>query len=345
MTTTLRVNGGSNLGTLAMYSLKTDCRVAIQDLRDLFHQNNVPIELIPNPLSDLGAFQRATTAVASKVVKTDSPIICKEIKNDRELCIRTFEKRTNESQTEIETVEQGREAIPVYTHVATMVYHKNSQSIDRFVLYPCGQAVVDKALDNYNLISGWYHIEQIRKMIQIVFNTYGAIDLRRNGGCNFIPECHQEEFERFCKVCDSLEGVQIITLDIKFTKGNHEAITEALQSHINESLEDEIKSLGSKTVGNVALKDLVVDFTQALYGGKIHKAGLNSLMNKFNHTMKIVAEYKDLLQVDLEETESQIEIAKKQVGLLLKRYDEEQELEDSKDIVEKIMEKKFGKSA
>jgi len=327
MTTKLRVNGGSNLGTLAMYSLRTDSRVAIQDLRDLFTQYQVPLHLIPNPLSHAGAFQRATTMVATKVVKSDCPIICKEIQSDKDYIVRTFEKRLMETPEDIEKIKEGSEGIPVYCHVATMVYNRPTGLINKCVLHPEGQEVVNRAMQNFNEINGWHNIQQIRKMIQNALRFYGAIDLRRNGGVNFIPENNTEDFGRFCKVCDQINGVEIITLDIKFTQNNKAAIAEALQEHINDSIEEEIKELNGKTTGNKLLGELIVDFSESLRNGKkIKKDGLESMLKRFKNTMQVVNEYRDLLEIDLEQTSTQIALAQKQVAAMLEKYEQEEQL-------------------
>ena len=313
----LIVNRGSNLGMVAMYSLDSKLKVSIQDLRESARKNNIPNELIPNPLSPAGAFQRATTYVASTVVKNAEPIICKEVENSATRIVRVFEKRILDSTEDVEKAFDGKENIPVYTHVATMSYDKATGSILTHTFHSCGKDITRRALEKYDEIVGWHNIQQIRKMIQDGFTKYNAVALRKNGGVTFVPDCDAEPFSRFVKMCEEIQGVSILTLDIKFTASNRATITDALQDHLTETIEDEIKRLDGKTTGSKALNELVTEFGTALMAGKVKKDCLGNMVNRFQDTMKLVSKYRELLQVDLTQTEAQMELAKSQLGKVL----------------------------
>ena len=313
-----KINISANLGQLVMYSMDSHAKVGMNELKDLAYRRNLDISLIPNPLSDKGAFQRATTWAAGSVVLNENPIICKEIENNSDYIVRTFERRVSDSDETVEKVTTGEKNIPIYEHVATMIYNRATGQVSHTILQPEGNEVVGKALARYKETAWCYNIQQLREMVQNFFRRYSSIPVRRNGGVNFIPNVYASDFKKFTKFCDELDvGIDITTFDIKNTADNRSNVADALNDHLAESLEDEIKKLHGKTTGNVKLTELIADFSTALRGGKLGKDGLATMAQRFQDTMKIVNEYRDLLQIDLDQTAAQIEVAKKQLLNLL----------------------------
>lgn len=314
---TVKLTPNSRLGTLVMYSLKNDCHVSYADMNVLSSKFNVPDFLIPDQQSKQGAFQRATTLVASRIVRNESPVLCKEIKNTDGFIVRTFEKRLVDTEESKEIIEEGKENIPVYEHIATMMFDKQRFTINSHVIQPEGESFVNEAMKKYNELCDGMHITQVRKMVQGAFDYYGSIKLRHNGGVNFIPQENATEFNRFCNLCNSIDGVDLMTLDIKFTANNKETIAEALNETVNDSLEEEIKKLKGKTTGNKMLTELVADFTELINNKSTGTEALNSAINRFDKTRRIVEQYQELLDIDMTQTKEQLDIAKKQVTRLL----------------------------
>ena len=313
--TELKVN--AQLGKIAMYSLDTHSRIKVQDFRALASKYNIPQVLIPLPLSDQGAFQRATTWAAGAVVKAEEPVIVKEIENTNDKIVRTFERRMIDDVGSVEKIADGKTNVPVYRHIATMIYNKSRGTVDTWVQSSDGEQFVQRAMDRFNKTKFCYNIQQLRAFVQNVFQAYGAINLRHNGGVTFVPETYKEPFENFTKMCQELEGVDIVTLDVQFTKNNGNTIAQALQEHLSDSLENEIKTLKGKTTGTRALEDLVSDFSTALKARTIKEDCLNRMVFRFTETMKLVSTYRELLQINLDTTEEQIKIAKTQLKEML----------------------------
>lgn len=314
---TVKLNPNSRLGTLVMYSLKTDCHVSYADMSILTNQYGIPQVLVPDQQSKTGAFQRATTLVASRIVRNESPVLCKEIKDTDGFIVRTFEKRLVDTEESKEVIEEGKENIPVYEHIATMMFDKNRGMINSHIIKPEGESFVREAMKKYNELCDGMHITQVRKMIQRAFDYYGSIKLRHNGGVNFIPQENSIEFSKFCNLCNDIDGVDVITLDIKFSNNNKDTIAEALNNTVNDTLEDEIKKLKGKTTGNKMLTELVADFSELLNNKGANKEALNSAIIRFDKTKKIVEQYQELLDIDMTQTKEQLEIAKQQIVKLL----------------------------
>lgn len=316
MSKQLNING---LGSIVMYSLSTGIHIPIQDFWGKAHILGVDSSLFPNALSDNGAFQRATSMAASTFVLAQEPVLCKEVMNNKEKIVRTFEKRIVDDDGTVKSIEEGNENIPVYSHVATMVYDKQTGTITPTILHNEGRPVVEKALENFRTIRSQYNIQQVRQTIQNAFNRYGSIQLRHNGGVNFIPAQYEDEWKKFSNFIESFEGVEIMSINVKNDTHNRAVIRNSLMSNVNESLEDEIKRLGGKSEGSKELTKLVEDFGKALEGGKVKKGGLKTIVNRFNHTMEVVNVYKELLSTDLSIITAQVDVAKKQVVALLER--------------------------
>lgn len=314
---TVKLNPNSKLGTLVMYSLKSDCHVSYADMSVLSNKFNVPDFLIPDQQSKQGAFQRATTLVASRIVRNESPVLCKEITSTDEFIVRTFEKRLVDTDESKEVIEEGKENIPIYEHIATMMFDKKRFTINSHIIKPEGESFVREAMKKYNELCDGMHITQVRKMVQNAFDYYGSIKLRHNGGVNFIPQENSKEFSKFCDLCNSIDGVDVMTLDIKFSSNNKDTIAEALNNTVNDTLEDEIKKLKGKTTGNKMLTELVADFSELINNKSTRVEALNSAITRFDKTRRIVEQYQELLDIDMTQTKEQLAIAKDQVVKLL----------------------------
>lgn len=314
-----------NLGLLAIYSLNgNNLRMRIEDLRDLFKANSIPADLFPQITSTQGAFERATTYAAQTLGKDKlQPIVMRELSNDKENVIRVFEQRVP-YQDDLEKINQGGENKPVYKHIATMRYSKKQEAIEfTNALTPQGQECIAVAQQKYRELNEFFNIIHIRKMIQDAFKYYNGILFRRNGGVTFIPVDNIKAFQNFAKMCNQMDGIELICINMQMSKDNKTSVLSNLERHVNSSLEDEIKALGGKTVGNEALEELISTFYAELGNKKISERKLQTLTESFNNTMKLVSEYEKLLDCNLDVMKSQVSIAQAQLQALLNKELEE----------------------
>ena len=312
-----------NIGVLAIYSAEgKTIRESITDLQDKANQYSVPLFLLPRPQSKQGAFERATTYVQDTMT-VEQPVVCKEILNDVGRIVRVFEKRKLTDVSDVSIAFEGKKIIPIWEHVATMTFFKDTQTINTTVIKPCGRAIIKKSMDRYAELADFYDITRIRAMIANAFQYYEGIQFRRNGGVTFIPQAQVDEFTNFVSMCDSIEGVQLDMYDLNFSEGNKDKVLNNFRIHVSETFEEEIKALNGKTVGSKALDELVAEFATALKEkGTLRNDKVQRLVGQFKDVQQLTKTYQDLLQVNLEDIADKIEIAKKQVVALLDKAEE-----------------------
>jgi hypothetical protein len=318
-----KYNLNSNLGTLAIYSLETNLSISATDLTTLATKHNVPLGLLPNPLTDEGAFQRATTALRSGC-SVENPINVKEVLNDGTNIVRVVERRINHD--DVDKISHGSMITPQYEHVATISFEKATSTVTYVAMTPIGDELCKEAMARYQHLSGTrYNITQVRAMIQRAFRFYEGVQFRKNGGCTFIPEYNKNAFNEFVAMCDELpKGINLFVIDMKMSPNNRDHVLANLAEQVSIDLEEEIKNLNG-TVGNKVLSELVNDFSIALKESKCQKNKLESMAERFAKTKKLVQDYQKLLQCDLSTMSEQLDLASQQLVQLCNKAHEDEE--------------------
>ena len=312
----LTVNG---LGTIVMYSLSVDTHIPYADFFKEAERCGVPLHLLPMPLSPKGAFQRSTTGMKETFQKEAEPIFIKEVPSTLpNTVMRTFEKRMRSSKEDTERMEKGKTYIPTYKPIITIMFDVTNE-VMTYQLYEAeGKDIFKKVQARYNELVGMCNIQQVRATIQNAFKHYGSIQLRHNGGVNFIPAQYDSEWKAFTMFLDKFDGVEIMELNVRNDSHNKATLKNALMDDTGDSICEEIKKLNGKTSGSTSLKELITDFSNVLKENqssedKIGASALESMLNRYNETMNKVSIYKELLNTDLSVIDSQIEIAKSQL--------------------------------
>lgn len=326
-TTKLTANG---LGSIVMYSLSVDMHIPYADFFNEAEKNNVPLHLLPMPLSPVGAFKRATTGLKETFQKQAEPIFIKEVPSTLPNTImRAFEKRIKSSKEDTIRMEKGKDYVPVYKPIVTIMFDVNTNALTYQLFEPEGRDIFKKVEARYNELAGMANIQQVRSTIQSAFRYYGSIQLRHNGGVNFIPQQHIKEWNNFTNFLDKFDGIEIMELNVRNDSHNKATLKNALIDDVGDSIADEIKKLNGKTSGSSDLSKLVQEFAEVLKENqsikkedksdvkKLGKDALESMLNRYKETMEKVAVYKELLNTDLSVIDSQVELAKSQLMKLV----------------------------
>jgi len=316
----LTING---LGTIVMYSLSTDMHIPFDEFAKEAQKCQVPLHLLPASLSPVGAFKRACTGLRETFNALPEPIFIKEVESTiPHTIMRTFEKRMRSSKEDTIRMEKGAEYVPVYKPIITIMFDYFTEDMTYQLYEKEGKEIFKKVQAKYKDTCGCANIQQVRATIQNAFKYYGSIQLRHNGGVNFIPAQYTSEWANFTKFLGAFKGVEILELNVRNDSHNKASIKTALIDDIGDSIEEEIKKLNGKTNGSKSLKELITDFSDVLKENqssekKVGSGALESMLNRYKETMDKVALYKELLNTDLSVIDSQIEIAKSQVMKLV----------------------------
>ena len=317
----------NGIGNIVMYSLSTDISVPIQDVLAQASTYNIPTVLLPQPQNDKGAFQKACTEVAVTMsAKTGNPCVRKAIAEDSRYLTMVFEMRMPDTEEDVASAINGDDYVPTYPPILRINYDKVAGKIDNSRVYKeIGRSVLGRVENRFNTMKTTYTIKQMRASIQSAFDYYGTIKLRHNGGVNFVPYTRLKEWRDYTNFIESFEGVEIMELSVGNTQHNRNTVRDALSVSVNDTIEDEIKRLGGKCNGSKELNELVADFAKALkdYGTQRMTATkhqmLEGMLARFKTTMLNVDSYKLLLNADLSNIDSQVDIAKKQLMALINK--------------------------
>lgn len=312
----LTANG---LGSIVMYSLSVDAHIPYKDFFSEAERCGIPLHLLPMPLSPVGAFKRSTTGMKETFQKMAEPIFIKEVPSTLpNIVMRTFEKRIKSSKEDTIRMEKGKTYVPVYKPIVTIMFDTYTSDLTYQLFEPEGKDIFKKVEARYNEICGCANIQQIRATIQAAFKHWGSIQLRHNGGVNFIPQQNIAEWNSFTAFLDKFDGIDIMELNVRNDSHNKATLKSALMDDVGDSICDEIKKLNGKTSGSTDLSKLVSDFAEVLKENQsskesLKKGALESMLNRYNETMQKVTLYKELLNTDLSVIDGQIEIAKSQL--------------------------------
>ena len=315
----------SELGSIVMYGLSVDLHIPYADFFKEAEKNGVPLHLLPMPLSPTGAFKRSTTGLKETFQKMEEPIFIKEVPSTKEnIIMRTFEKRIKSSKEDTERMEKGKQYIPTYKPIVTIMFDTFTSDMTYQLFEKEGKEIFRKVQDRYNELCGMANIQQVRATIQNAFRYYGSIKLRGNGGVDFIPAQHLQEWRNVTNFLDKFNGIDIKEFDLSVSPRNKKEIEDSLYDDIGDSICDEIKKLNGKTTGSNSLNELITEFSKVLKENQSSKdalknGALETMLNRYNETMEKVKLYKELLNTDLSVIDSQIEIAKSQLMTIVNK--------------------------
>ena len=316
----------NGLGSIVMYGLSVDLHIPYADFFKEAERCNVPLSILPMPLSPVGAFKRATTGMKETFQKQEEPIFIKEVPSTIPYTImRTFEKRIKSSKEDTIRMEKGKQYVPAYKPIITIMFDVNTEALTYQLYEKEGKDIFKKVEARYNELVGMANIQQVRATIQNAFKRYGSIKLRGNGGVDFIPAQNLNEWRNVTAFLDKFNGIDIKEFDLSSSSHNKKEIKDSLMDDIGDSICDEIKKLNGKTNGSKSLQELITDFSEVLKDNqlsadnKIGSSALESMLNRYNDTMEKVKLYKELLNTDLSVIDSQIEVAKTQIMAIVSK--------------------------
>ena len=318
------------LGYFVVYGLSTDIHIPYDQYFKAAERGNVPLELLPMPLNPIGAFKRATTKIRDMHKADAEPIVVKQIPSTQDnVIMRTFEKRMKSSENDTKRMESGKQYVPVYKPILTIMFDKDTcdMTYRTFTQDSEGQDIFNLVQKEYNKICGKANIQQVRATIQKAFHAYGSIKVRGNGGLDFIPLQHMDEWRVVSNFLDQFDGIDIDEWDMMDSDRNRAKVEKSLLDDIGDSVYDEINKIEKqteKTKGDKNLNQLIVDFGKVLKKNqssdeKIGTEALERMLHRYEDTMTKVALYKELLNTDLSVIDSQIAIAKEQLMAIVNK--------------------------
>lgn len=306
--------GDSALGNLIWYSVG-DLELKREEIENLANNAGLPDRFLPPAIRVVDAFRRATSEVGGVILngtdKVTETLLVREVSSDKNGVIRHLVK---------ETADKKHKQLN-YDHCGTFKYDRQNE-------YMLGTSYVDevapaveKAKTLFHKYRNYYIAEHMRRMVKTVLYDCQSITLRPSGAVYFVPKQHEDKVQALRNFMKCLPGnTEIHLMPVVDLAEQREMLEQKLRSHVNT----ELSRIGSMLGGNAevltvkqGLKKLASQFAETLRSAEVSKAAANNAVEQLQALNGQVRKYEGLLETNLSEVRSTLDILRNQVRLML----------------------------
>ena len=279
--------GSMYLGRLCWYTIPDNVAPSRAEVEDAFDELGLPKEWLPLPIKGPDAFRRASAQLERKNIELDenthANLLVREVVCDK----RGIERHL------IWEVRDAQERRLSYQKVAAVRYDRDYESAtaEAEIWAP---AVAQEACDAfgglYSFCQEHYDGGAVRKTVARMVYNLMAVAVRPSGAVYFVPEKRASELAKvggFVKALGA-EYFEVPVMDAADTK-------DMVLRNLKESVGQAISSLAD------TLKD-----------PKVSKGAISVCLSETKHLIEQVNEYKSLLQMNLADLSSKLELLKLQ---------------------------------
>ena len=314
------VKGGSNdniLGNLVWFSV-SDMEILRDELVKIANNVGLPEKYVPAPIRPSDAFRRATSEIGG-VLKAGEEItevlMVREVLSAEDRVIRHLIKETRDKKN----VKLN------YEKIGEIEFERQWGTVTTTAITDEAKPALKKAKVQYNKYRDYFVGDHIRKLIKTVLNECQAIGVRPAGAVYFTPASHEPTIKALNTLVKMLPGsaVEMHYLPVVNADEQKQMLEEKLRGHVLS----QVSQIGSLLGGNSevlsvkkTLKSLASEFAATLRDQKVvSKSTANSAINQLQVLKQQVTEYESLLESNLGEVRSTIDILRKQVRIMLDR--------------------------
>jgi hypothetical protein len=178
------------LGHLIWFSVK-ESRIEPQELRKLFAKIGIPVEFIPDEISPINAFKRATAELSEEI----------EIPLDQNRTAVFLVRLTAKSDTEIvksiikEVRDQNDKRLS-YEEVGRVHFDKDLKDVIYYATQPDSQLVIDQIKQLYETYGKYITGKQIRAIFHDIIESMSPTQVRPSGAVYFIPHQYADMVQK-----------------------------------------------------------------------------------------------------------------------------------------------------
>lgn len=284
------------LGYLAWYTIHNNLRVSRQDLEDRFGECGIGTMFLPNPIQPADAFRRAT----SRVERTNLPVpghkglrvnlLVREVSSDADRVVRHLVRELVDSNNVRLAYETVGQFILYRTGGHMYSFDLGGSAAEEEV-----RPVLEQAEALYKDLRVNYEGEHLRRSVQLMLSDMRVTAVRPSGGVYFVPASQKEKLDRLGALMKVLDQEWFI-LPVVDAEDARDMVRRKFAEQINGA----VKSM-----------------TEALGAEKITETQVSSLINQAMRLIDDVGEYERVLDQNLQDLRSRVEIVKLQVVSLL----------------------------
>lgn len=310
-------NADNILGNLVWFSV-SDMEILRDDLVKLAANVGLPEKYVPAPIRPSDAFRRATSEIGG-VLRAGEEItevlMVREVLSSEERVVRHLIKESRDKKN----VRLN------YQQIGEIEYERQWGSIKTIALTDEARPALRKAKMQYNKYRDYFVGDHLRKMIKTVLGECQAIGVRPAGAVYFTPAVHEGTVKAINSLVKLLPGnsVEMHYLPVINAAEQKQMLEEKLRGHVLS----QVSQIGSMLGGNAevlgvkkTLASLAAEFATTLRDRKVvSKATANNAIQQLQGLKQQVGEYESLLEANLGEVRSTIDVLRKQVRIMLDR--------------------------
>jgi len=309
--------GDSALGHLIWFSIG-DLEITREDIEKLANDTNLPERFLPSSIRTVDAFRRATSEIGGinlgGTEKMTETLLVREVSSDKEGVVRHLIK---------ETADKKRKQL-TYDHCGTFNYDRERENMVGTAYVNEVIPFVKKAKTLFNKYKNYYTSDHIRRMVKTVLYDCQSIALRPSGAVYFVPKKHGDKIQALRDFMKRLPGnTEIHLMPVVDMDEQRVMLEEKLRGHITAEVSRIGAALGGRSeilTVKQGLKKLAGQFAETLRGSSdISKTAANNAVEQLQSLSSQVKEYESLLETNLSEVRSTLDILRKQVRVMLDR--------------------------
>jgi hypothetical protein len=280
------VEGGKEqdfLGYLCWYTI-FELKISRTELEDKFIDAKVPLNYMPNHIAPVDAFRRATAKLEENRLPSQDKFVnylVREVLCDRNSIVRQLIKETVDSKN----------VRLKYEKVGEIIYNRNSENLRTI---DCSNGEIKDKLAKaeilYQEFLNNYDSQFIRRMVRTILGNMNPTAVRPSGGVYFVPGKYKEELfalERLVK----LLGCEFFTMPVI----DQENSRDMLYQKLREQIRCEVTKMADVLKGNAS------------------KAEITKIIDNSKKMFEQIKEYEELLDKNLSDLKSDVEVLKAQI--------------------------------
>ena len=314
------VKGGSTdnaLGNLVWFSV-SDMEILRDDLVKLAVNVGLPENYVPSPIRPSDAFRRATSEIGG-VLRAGEEItevlMVREVLSAEDRVVRHLIKETRDKKN----VQLN------YEKIGEITFEREWGTMSTTAFTDEAKPALHKAKVQYNKYRDYFVGDHLRKMIKTVLGECQAVGVRPAGAVYFTPATYEGTVKAMNSLVKMLPGnsVEMHYLPVVNADEQKQMLEEKLRGHVLT----QVSQIGSMLGGNSevlgvkkTLKSLASEFAATLRDQKVvSKSTANNAIHQLQGLKQQVAEYENLLENNLGDVRSTIDVLRKQVRIMLDR--------------------------
>jgi hypothetical protein len=302
------------LGHLIWFSVK-ESRIEPEELRRLFAQVGIPTEFIPEDISPINAFKRATSELSEEI----------EVPLDQNRTAVFLVRLTAKSDTEIvksiikEVRDQNDKRLS-YEEVGRVHFDKDTKDVRYYATQPDSQPVLDQIKQLYETYGRYITGKQIRAIFHDIIESMSPTQVRPSGAVYFIPHQYADMVQKM-----EVLSKELIPYGITDFSSAFESIPLIDADKTRSLVELRFEEQNTRDVDKT-----LVELTKLLQGTDATTRTGARYIEMVKKAKENIARYESMLDKEMSISRMKVEVLDQQVQKLLEKIAQKELAPESK---------------